>query len=225
MTIQTQVSVRSRKLGVLMRDARMAARKTIKECAQAVGVTSGILRAYEEGRRSPSLPELELLAFFLDVPMGQFWSKEVHSNDGLLAGSMNLAALVSIRQRLIGAQLRQVREKASISIRDLSEQSGLSSARLKAFELGERPIPLPELEGLVGLLGGQFDAMFDQTGPVGQWMGQQKAIQDFLQLPVELQNFVCKPINRPYLELALKLSGMSTEKLRGVAEDLLDITL
>ena len=49
--------------------------------------------------------------------------------------------------------------------------------------------------------------------------------EDFLQLPVELQNFVCKPINRPYLELALKLSGMSAEKLRGVAEDLLDITL
>lgn len=225
MTIQIQVSVRSRKLGVLIRDARMAARKTSKECAQAMGITGGILRAYEEGRRSPSLPELELLAFFLDVPIRQFWSKEVHSTDAPPTGSLNLAAFISIRQRLIGAQLRQVREKASISIRELAEQSGLTSARLKAYELGERPIPSPELEGLIGLLGGQFDALFDQTGPVGQWMGRQKAIQEFLQLPVELQNFVCKPINRPYLELALKLSGMSTEKLRGVAEGLLDITL
>ncbi|MGD0611821.1 MAG: helix-turn-helix transcriptional regulator [Anaerolineales bacterium] len=225
MTIQAQVSVRSRKLGVLMRDARLAARKTSKECAQAMGVTSGILRAYEEGRRSPSLPELELLGFFLNVPMHQFWGKEVHSTDAPPTGSLNLAAFVNIRQRLIGAQLRQTREKASISVRDLAEQSGLSNSRIKTYELGERPIPLPELEGLVGLLGGQFDTMFDQAGPVGQWMGQQKAIQDFLQLPVELQNFVCKPINRPYLELAQKLSGMSAEKLRGVAEDLLDITL
>jgi hypothetical protein len=55
-------------------------------------------------------------------------------------------------------------------------------------------------------------------------MAQQKAIQDFLQLPPELQNFVCKPVNRPYLELAMKLSGMSTDKLRSVAEDILDIT-
>jgi hypothetical protein len=54
---------------------------------------------------------------------------------------------------------------------------------------------------------------------------RQKAIQDFLQLPPDLQEFVCKPINRPYLDLAIKLSGMSTDKLRGVAEDLLDITL
>ena len=97
-------------------------------------------------------------------------------------------------------------------------------ARLKAFELGERPVPLPELEGLVGLLGGQIEAIFDQTGPIGKWMIQQKAVQDFLELPPELQNFVSKPVNRPYLELAMKLSGMSTGKLRSVAEDLLDIT-
>ena len=90
--------------------------------------------------------------------------------------------------------------------------------------MGERPIPLPELEGLVALLGGQIETIFDQTGPIGQWMVQQKAVQDFLQLPPELQNFVSKPVNRPYVELAMKLSGMSTEKMRSVAEDLLDIT-
>ncbi len=55
-------------------------------------------------------------------------------------------------------------------------------------------------------------------------MIQQKAVQDFLQLPPELQNFVSKPVNRPYLELAMKLSSMSTDKLRSVAEDLLEIT-
>jgi hypothetical protein len=32
------------------------------------------------------------------------------------------------------------------------------------------------------------------------------------------------PVNRPYLELAMKLSSMSRDKLRAVAEDLLDIT-
>ena len=31
--------------------------------------------------------------------------------------------------------------------------------------------------------------------------------------------------SRPYLELAMKLSNMSRDKLRSVAEDLLDITL
>jgi transcriptional regulator with XRE-family HTH domain len=225
MTIQAQVSVRSRKLGVLIRDARLAARKTYKECAEATGVTSGVFRAYEEGRRAPSLPELEFLAFFLNLPMRHFWSKEVHSDDVPPAISLNLPALIGIRQRLVGAHLRQEREKASMSLRELAEQSGLPVVRLRAYELGARPISVPELEALIVLLGGQVEAMFDQTGPIGQWLAREKAIQDFLQLPLEMQNFVCKPINRPYLDLAIKLSGMSTDKLRALAEDLLDITL
>jgi hypothetical protein len=83
---------------------------------------------------------------------------------------------------------------------------------------------MPDLEVLMTLLGGQVESLFDQTGPIGHWMTQQDAMRDFLQLPEEIQAFVCKPVNRPYLELALKLSNMSTDKLRSVAEGLLDIT-
>jgi transcriptional regulator with XRE-family HTH domain len=225
MTIQVQVSVRSRKLGVLIRDARLAARKTVQECAAAIGVTGGIFRAYEEGRRAPSLPELELLAYFLNLPMHHFWSKEVRSDDAPPTETLNLPALISIRQRLIGVMLRQQREKASLSPRQLAERSGMTTARLRAYELGERPIPLPELESLLGLTGGRIEELFDQTGPVGRWQFKQRAIQDFLQLPPEVQEFVCKPVNRPYLDLAQKLSGMTTDRLRALAEDLLDITL
>jgi transcriptional regulator with XRE-family HTH domain len=224
MSIQTQVALRSRKLGVLIRDARLLARKTLPECAQLVGVTSGILRAWEEGRKAPSLPELEVLAFSLHLPLNHFWSKEAMSDDASLTATMNLPALIGIRQRMVGALLRQQRENSSLSLKALAELSGISTARLKSFELGERPVPLPELEALVALLGGQIEAIFDQTSPIGQWMLQQKAVQDFLQLTPDLQKFVSKPVNRPYLELAMKLSGMSTDKLRSVAEDLLEIT-
>jgi transcriptional regulator with XRE-family HTH domain len=224
MSIQVQVALRTKKLGVLIRDARLAARKTLPECAQLVGVSGGILRSWEEGRQAPSLPELELLAYSLHLNLQHFWSKEAMSDAVPLTDGMNLSALVAIRQRIVGALLRQQRENTSLSLRALSEQSGISTARLKAYELGERPIPLPELEGLVALLGGQIETIFDQTGPIGRWMIQQKAVQDFLQLPPELQSFVSKPVNQPYLELAMKLSGMSTSKLRSVGEDLLDIT-
>ncbi|MBI4731390.1 MAG: helix-turn-helix domain-containing protein [Chloroflexi bacterium] len=225
MSIQAQVVVRSKKLGVLIRDARLAQRKTIPECATATGVPAGFLRAWEEGRKSPSLPELEVLAYYFSLPMSHFWSKDARSDNSIPTGAMNLPALVGIRQRLVGAMLRQEREKASLSLRALSESSGISIPRLKSYELGERPIPLPELEGLMSLLGGRVESLFDQNGPVGLWMAEQRAIADFLQMPREMQDFASKPVNRPYLELAMKLSNMSTDKLRSVAEDLLDITL
>jgi transcriptional regulator with XRE-family HTH domain len=225
MSIKTQVIVRSKKLGVLIRDARVASRRSLPECAQAIGVGVGILKAWEEGRRSPSLPELEVLAYTLGLPMSHFWSRDTRSGDLAPNQEMNLPALVGIRQRVVGAMLRQERENAGLSLRALSDASGVSVPRLKAYEMGERPIALPELEGLLALLGGRVETLIDQNGPIGLWMAEQKAIGDFLQLPRELQEFVCKPINHPYLELARKLSSMSTEKLRSVAEDLLDITL
>ena len=60
---------------------------------------------------------------------------------------------------------------------------------------------------------------------MGKWAVQKKAVEDFLELPVEMQLFVSKPINLPYLELAQRLSEMSVDRLRGVAEGLLEITL
>jgi transcriptional regulator with XRE-family HTH domain len=224
MNIQVQVALRTRKLGVLIRDARIAARMTLHDTAKLVGVTSGIIRAWEEGRKAPSLPELEVLAFSLHLPITHFWGKDTMSDGVLPIEKMNVPALIGVRQRLVGALLRQQRENTSLSLQALADDSGIPTSRLKAYEMGDRPIPLPELEGLLSLLGGQIENVFDQTGPIGKWMQQQKAISDFLELSPELQSFVSKPVNRPYLELALKLSGMSTEKLRSVAEGLLDIT-
>lgn len=225
MDIPTQITIRTKKLGVLIRDARLASRRTLDECARAIGVSRGIFKSYEEGRRAPSLPELEILVYFLNLPIDHFWSKKALSDDPPPTESLDLARLVGLRQRMIGALLRAERMNASISMKALSQQTGISPGRLKAYELGERPIPLPELEGLLTVLGGQIEIFFDESGPIGQWMTRQQAIQDFLDLPADLQEFVCKPVNRPYLELALKLSAMSTEKLRSVAEGLLDITL
>jgi transcriptional regulator with XRE-family HTH domain len=130
-----------------------------------------------------------------------------------------------VRQRKIGALLRKERLKSSTSIRNLASETGIASSRIKAYELGERPIPVPELEVLIRALGGRIESFFDRHGPVGQWMISEEAVQEFLEMPIELREFVAMPVNRPYLQLAMKLSNMSRDKLRSVAEDLLDITL
>lgn len=223
--MQAQITIRAKKLGILIRDARLASRRSIKECAAAINVSNGIFKAYEEGRKAPSLPELETLVYYLELPIDHFWSNKSLSDAPERVSELNLPRLTGLRHRMIGALLRQERMSASLSMKSVAEQTGISTSRLKRYELGERPIPLPELEVILKVLGGRIETFFDQGGPIGLWMTQQRAIQQFLDMPVELQNFVCQPINRPYLDLARKLSDMSTDKLRSVAEDLLDITL
>jgi transcriptional regulator with XRE-family HTH domain len=224
MDIKSQITIRSKKLGVLIRDARIAARRNLKECADAIGVKSGIFRAYEEGRKAPSMPELEALVYFLDLPIDHFWGRETKSNRPLPHETLDLPKLMAVRQRKIGALLRQERMNKSISIRNLALETGISSSRIKAYELGERSIPLPELEALVSVLGGRIETFIDRSGPIGQWLSNEEAIRDLLELPDELRQFVALPVNRPYIELAMKLSSMSRDKLRSVAEDILDIT-
>jgi transcriptional regulator with XRE-family HTH domain len=225
MSMKAQITIRSKKLGLLIRDARIAARRSMKDCAQALGVTRGTLKAYEEGRKAPSLPELEALGYYLELQIDHFWSNESISDAPERLEDIDLASLADLRQRMIGALMRQQRMDASISMKAVAKQVGIPTSRLKAYELGQRPIPLPELEAILTVLGGRIETLFDQGGPIGEWMTQQKAIQQFLDMPAELQTFVCQPVNRPYLDLARKLSTMSTDKLRSVAEDLLDITL
>ncbi len=220
-----QFTIRAKKLGVLIRDAREAERRSIKECADAISVSPAQFRAYEEGRRAPSLPELETLVFYLKMPIQRFWSDEVISDDPAIPETVDTAQLINLRQRMIGALLRQERNKINMSLRHIAKETGVSSARLNAYELGERPIPLPELEAIINVMGVRMDVFFDRNGPVGEWMTSQRAMQKFLELPEAMQNFVCQPVNRPYIELAMKLSEMSREKLRAVAEGLLDITL
>ncbi len=224
MDTRSQITIRTKKLGVLIRDARLASRRTLQECAEAAGVSKSIFKAYEEGRRAPSLPELEVLVYFLKLPINHFWGSEAISDDASPIEPLNLPRLLMVRHRMIGALLRQEREKANMSLRTLAHETGITSSRLKAYEFGERPIPLPDLELILSALGSRIEDMFDRNGPIGQWMLEQRAIRDFLKLPAEIRAFASQPVNIPYLELARKLSAMSTDRLRSVAEDLLDIT-
>lgn len=224
MDTKTQITIRTKKLGVLIRDARLSARRSVQDCAEAIGVRKSMFRAFEDGTQAPSLPELEALVFYLGLPLDHFWSKEIKSASASPIQSIDLPRLFALRQRKIGALLRQERMKASISIRNLASQTGLAGSRIKAYELGESPIPLPELEVLVSTLGGTVESFFDSSGPIGQWMLSEETAKEFLELPLELRQFVAAPVNRPYLELAMKLSSLSRDKLRSVAENLLDIT-
>ena len=48
--------------------------------------------------------------------------------------------------------------------------------------------------------------------------------RDLDELPEDVREFILRPINRSYLDLAIRLSGLSVERLRGIAEGILDIT-
>lgn len=216
--------IRTRKLGVLLYDARTAKRKTLEETAHAANIPPEELQSYEKGEQAPSLPVLEALAFYLDVPIDQFWSSSSLSEKAEEDPIQQKERLRQLRNRIIGASLKKHRIHLNFSLREASAATSISEDQLKEYELGKQSIPLPELELLAKTYDIRVEEFFDQKGPFGKKRAQQITIKQFLALPPELQDFVCKPVNKPYLDLAIRLSDLSVEKLRGVAEGLLEIT-
>jgi transcriptional regulator with XRE-family HTH domain len=216
--------IRAKKLGLLMRDARVKSGKSIDDCAHAMGLSVDELTSIEYGDRPATLPELEILAYYLEVPLDHFWGNETLKIDGNVK-AYNPIEIKQIRQNEIGTLIRKARIEAVLSEEELANNAGITITSLKSYEQGEVPVPLPELEILIQTLNNSMVNFEDQASPVGSWFMEQRNMREFFGLPKELQEFIGKPVNRPYLELAIKLSELKVERLRALAEGLLEITL
>ena len=142
-----------------------------------------------------------------------------------------MVALKNLEQRLellnlkIGASLRKFRQEAKLSMKEISEKIGLTTYRIKSYEKGKFAIPVAELNAMLRLYNRELNDLVVDSGPIADWAHGKTTSLKFIELPRDLQEFVLKPVNRPYLEIAQKLSEMSVDQMRDVAESLLDITL
>jgi transcriptional regulator with XRE-family HTH domain len=216
--------VRNKMLGVLLKDAREANHRKIRDAAESIGMTSSMLSALESGRRSITLPELEALAYTYDVPIrhflynAQFLTEEKRE-------PIHLTRLVTIRQKMISTKLRQLRAEQNLRLGELSKKSGLTVRRIKAYENGNRPIPLSDLESLSSALGVEADSFLEYHGPVGEWELNRESDDQFQKLPSDIRRFAAQPVHEPFVRLAMKMSELPAGRLREIAEAILDITL
>ena len=223
MSEQFNLDLRNKILGAMLREARQESGKTMKETAALIGSTSSILSSYEHGRKGIPLPELEVLSFFLNVPLRSFWAETKPTLQE--EADFNPDIVIRLRQRMVGATLRTHREEARMSIQQLAETVDFPSSRIGAYERGERQIPLSELELLAEVLGHSIEEYIDREGPISDWLREQRAYEHYQTLPDEMRDFLAQADNVRYLRLAKRLSEISVEKLRMVAEILLEVTL
>lgn len=210
--------LRAKMLGALMREARLEAGKSLKETAELIGCGSSTLSSYENGRKSISLPELEILAYHLDMPMRQFLSPSADEFEE--EREIKPEIMIMLRQRMIGAMLRKYRSEKDISIRQLAELVDMPPSRLSAYERGERPISIPDLQSILEELDLPLEDFLNQEGPVGEWHRNQQAFEHFSRLPKDLRAFFIQPGNEPYLKIASRLRELDLGKLEAVLDAL-----
>ena len=139
------LNIRGKIFGVLLRMHRLEAERSLADCATILQVEPELVEAWEYGDEAPSLPQLEVMAHFLNGRAGD------RDDEQALDESARMEYL-RLRQRLVGGMLRAARESAGQSMDDVSAATGLKADLLERYELGEARIPISQLASLARAL-------------------------------------------------------------------------
>lgn len=215
--------IRGKMIGVLLRDARLHAARSVEECANLLKVTPVEVAAWELGEKVPSLPQLELLAYYLGVPISHFWGTDtLEATQGRHIDIQT--EYIALRDRMVGALLRQAREEANLTLEELGAACAVPAENIARYEVGEAAVPMHELSVMAGALKQNLSYFLESSGHIGNWLAIREEWKHFSRLPDDLRQFAAKPVNIGFIEIALMLSQMPTEKLRRIGESVLDIT-
>jgi transcriptional regulator with XRE-family HTH domain len=223
--ISKKAVLQRKMVGVKVRHTRMRAGLTPKDVGQVLGLSEEAIADMEFGRCDVSLPQLEVMALIFNVPVIYFWSEEIIDEPKLDFPSQEA---ILLRQRIIGALLRKARVEAGRSQEELAHLLGLPTSKISDYEFGKEAIPLQELQALADYLKVSLEYFIDQgILPNRESNGHVPTLDEIVQysqLPPRVRHFLSNPANMLYVNVAMKLSNLSAETLRALAEGLLEVT-
>jgi transcriptional regulator with XRE-family HTH domain len=215
--METQTAVLQRKIiGVLIRAARERARRTVAQLAKRLGVTPARVRAYESGQRELSLPELELIALYLQTPLSFFLSGEITLEEPSPEPPSTTER--KARRALIGAKLKQARLAAGKSQDECAQATGHTVATIRRYERGATDIPLSELDALARYLNVNLYYFVEREDALASDVLD---LEHLARMPKEVRAFALNPSNLPYLRIAMKLRDLPAEQLKALGEIML----
>jgi transcriptional regulator with XRE-family HTH domain len=168
---------------------------------------------------------LESLALLFDVPVAGLWDDSYPVPEKQEADPMPLDQIMLLRRKMLAVRLRQVRQDADLSMREMGKALDCSPYMISQYEQGAREIPLSELE-MAAERCGQTMAQFmdDDAIPLSPAEERRRVLERLDQLPPDMRDFILNPTNTLYLRIAMLASALKADELRKIAETLLDIT-
>jgi transcriptional regulator with XRE-family HTH domain len=218
--------LRQKILGVKVRYARLRAGLSLEEVGQPLSFSAEVMNEIELGQRNLSLPQLEIIALRCHVPVIYFRSDQPESADNPFLDFPVIEAIM-LRQRIIGALLRKARLEAGYSQEDLANLLELPVSQISEYEFGTAEIPVPQLEVLANHLNLSLTYFLDQSISANRTNGQVATLDEITrlsELPKNIREFLTNPANLLYVTIAMRLSNVSAETLRALAEGLLEVT-
>ncbi len=219
-----EITLQRKILGLKIRHVRTRAGVSLREIGQALGMAADEVAEIEVGQRDVSLPQLEIMAVLFSLPVTYFWTdaplEEVEREVPTLKA-------MAIRQRIIGVLLRQARTESGHSLEEMGNFLGITANQISDYEFGNTAMPLIELEAVAKWFNIPITYFIEGTGTVEGSNGHVTTLEEmaqFAQLPKDAREFLANPANLLYVNIAMRLSDLSVETLRALAEGLLEVT-
>lgn len=217
--MESETIVLQRKIiGVLIRAAREKAHRTVNEVAHRLNITPARLRAYERGDREISLPELEVLALYLQTPLSFFFNKEARVEEPAPAPVREEE--MRARRAMIATKLKQARLADGKTKEDLAQAIGVTPATISRYERAAADIPITQLDALAQYLHVNLYYFVERKTPTAE-ASALIDMEKLANLPREVRAFVLDPGNLSYLRMAMKFADMPTDRLKELGEILL----
>jgi transcriptional regulator with XRE-family HTH domain len=208
-----------RSIGAAIRIAREGAGRKPRDLAAQLGLTTPALLAIESGEHDATLPQLEAIAYLLDLPVQAILRPTPAAAErGTPATADNLDTIIRLRGYIVGARLKQARMAQNETPQQAAAATGIGAREIEQFEIGARQPVIGELERLTRHYALTIDDLLDLgVGPLGETQLRQRQQAAFDALPAELRTLIGSPNGPQQLELARRISTLSPDQLRELA--------
>jgi transcriptional regulator with XRE-family HTH domain len=157
------------KLANRLKQIRKIKQRSLHDCAKLLGISKEEYLRVEDGQHSLSLPELELLAVFFEIPPESLLEESNFRLDHYsILQDDKKPIFTNLRSKMIAAQLASERQNLGISLEEIHERTGISREILGTYENGSSSIPLDHLSQLCNQLDLSIQSLLFQLKPVDE---------------------------------------------------------
>ena len=219
------LSIKAKKFGLRLSSFRKSRGISLDSLCRWTGISQDEIEKIESGESTLSLPEIEVIALKMGLSAADLVSGEINAEKDAEAELALNGQFISLRDRMIALSLRKARSEHNKSLEEIAEKVGISTSELNDYESGAISIPWPVLDCLCSVYELPVSSLLSIPVKTEKDEVQNTSPQA---VPAsngdEMSKFINNPANKPYLDLAKRLSELDAGKLRNIAEGLLEIT-
>ena len=152
-----------------IRQIRKITQRSIHDCASFLDISKNEYLAFERGENFLSLPQIELLAAFLGVPVSKLFEEDPDKKDLVLIRDRHLHPRYQhIRQKMVRAEISLRQAEQNLSLEDLHQITQIPVNTLEDYLHIGAPIPIHHMLELLQALNLAIDLFLETNWQNGQ---------------------------------------------------------